>query len=75
MNSMKRIRKIASNQIVLEDKSVLTQSVVEISQGEVLKWYPLTQELPNTEWLGGQVCLIRDNDGVLRAYYNNKVIE
>ena len=72
---MKKLRKIASNQIVLEDNSLLTLSVVEIQDGVATRWYPLAHELPNTEWLGGQVCLKRDKEGVLRAYYKNKVIE
>ena len=72
---MKKLRKIASNQIVLEDKSILSLSVVEIQDGVATNWYSLVHELPNTEWLGGQVCLQRDEEGMLRAYYNNKVIE
>ena len=72
---MKKLRKIAANQIVLQDNSLLTLAVVEISNGEVTKWYPLTQELPNTEWFGGQILLKDDDNGVLRAYYNDKVIE
>mgnify|MGYP007032389486 CR=1 FL=1 len=72
---MKRLRKIASNQIVLEDNTILTLSVVEIQEGVVKEWHSLKNELPNTEWLGGKVCLRRDELGLLRAYYNNKVIE
>jgi hypothetical protein len=72
---MKKQRKIASNQILMEDGSVLTRSVVEIAEGVVQQCYPLTQELPFTEWLGGPVRLIRDEQGLLRAYYNNKIIQ
>ena len=72
---MKDLRKIASNQIVLENEKLLTLSVVEIYNGVVQRYYPLTQEMPNTEWLVGQVCLKREDDGTLRAYYKNKVIE
>ena len=72
---MKRLRKIASNQILMEDGSMLTRSVVEIADGIVQQCYPLTQELPFTEWLVGPVRLGRDDQGVLRAYFNNKIIQ
>ena len=74
MRYMKKLRKIASNQIILENGSQLTLSIVEILNGVVQKYYPLTHEMPYTEWLGGQVFLKREDDGALRAYYNNKVL-
>jgi hypothetical protein len=54
---------------------MLTRSVVEIADGVVQQCYPLTQELPFTEWLSGPVRLSRDEQGVLRAYFNNKMIQ
>ena len=71
---MKKLRRIASHEIVLEDQRRLTLSVVEIQSGEVLTWYPLTQELPGTEWMPGQIVLRRDVNGVLRAYHNDRII-
>ena len=68
------MRRIASHEIVLEDSSVLTLSVVEILSGEVVSWYPLTQETACTEWMPGKIVLLRDEDGYLRAYYNNVMI-
>ena len=74
MTNSKKNRRIASNEIVLEDGSCLTLSVVEIQSGIVSSVYPLTQELPHTEWLPGTLCLKRDSEGMLRAYYNDLII-
>ena len=49
-----------------------TPSVLEIQSGVAVRWYPLTQELPQTEWLPGEVVLSCDEQGLLRAYYNNQ---
>ena len=68
------MRRIASHEIVLEDNSRQTLSVVEIQSGEVMSWYPLTQEIACTEWMPGQVELRRDERNVLRAYHNNILI-
>jgi hypothetical protein len=40
----------------------------------VSQWYPLTEELPFAEWMPGQIVLRRDGEGLLRAYYNNVMI-
>jgi hypothetical protein len=52
----------------------MKQSVVEIQSGVVTRWYPLTEELPQTEWFSQSVSLSRDAEGLLRARINNKVI-
>lgn len=48
---------------------------MEIQEGEVCRWFPLTEELPHTEWLAGTIELKRDSNGLLHAYYNNVIIE
>jgi len=72
--NQKKCRRIASNLIRLEDNSTRTLSVVEIQQNEVAACYPLTQELPHTEWLPGCVTLRRDDKGQLVMEHNGKVI-
>ena len=73
---MKKIRRIASHQILLDNGSLLTQlSVVEIQSGVVTDIYPLTEELSQTEWMPGEIHLKRDAEGQLRAYYNKKIID
>ena len=70
----KNLRRIASYEIVLENGSRLTQSVVELWQGVAIRWYPLVEELSQTEWLSQSVSLRRDETGLLRAYIDNKVL-
>ena len=73
---MKRRRRIASHQILLDNGSLLTRlSVVEILSGVVTDIYPMTEELPQTEWMPGEIRLTRDAEGQLRAYYNGKIID
>ena len=76
---MKKLRRIACHRIVLppgvDSPSWLpTPSVLEIQSGVAVKWYPLTQELPQTEWLPGEVVLCRDDQGLLRAYYDGQLL-
>ena len=71
---MKKSRRIASNEIVLEDGSRRTLSVVEIQSGRVVSVYPLTQELAHTEWLPGSVTIECDEQGLRRAYYKGNMI-
>jgi len=73
------MRRIACHRIVFpageEWQPVPTPSVLEIRSGIAVKWYTLTQELPQTEWLPGDVVLCRDGQGQLRALYNGKLLE
>ena len=71
----KRLRRIACHQILLPDGTQQTLSVLEIQDSEVVRCYPLTQELPFTEWLTGHVQLGSDEQGKLRAYYQGKMLE
>ena len=75
---MKKPRKIACHRIVFPERQdrpqVPTPSVVEIQSGTAVRWYPLTQELPQTEWLPGEVVLCRDDQGLLRAYYDGQLL-
>lgn len=67
-------QQIASHEIVLEDGTKQALSVVEIHSGIVKRWFPLTQEMPFTKWKPGQIVLRRDEQGFLRAYHNNIMI-
>ena len=72
---MKKLRKVASNKRALPDGQIQTLSVVEICDGQVTALYPLTQEQPFTEWVGGCLSLRRDEQGLLRCYYQDRIIE
>ena len=70
-----RPRRIACHQLMLEDHSQQTLSVLEIVCGEVTRWYPLSGETAHTEFWPGTILLRRDPDGKLRAWYEGKEIE
>ena len=67
-------RRIACHQLVLPTGKSLTLQVVEIRGGLVENYYSFTEELPRTEWLPGCVKLNDDGDGLVRAYYEGKLI-
>ena len=60
--------------MILPDGSILQQAVVEIQEGRVVNYFEFREELPMTEWLGGEIRVERDEEGILRALWNGKVI-
>ena len=44
------MKRIAYAQVELPDGTLLKRQVVEFSEGQYLRHYPLTEELPFTEW-------------------------
>lgn len=59
-------RRIASNRVSL-DGVLLGRYAVELLGDRVARFYPLTEELPFTEWLPGMVEIITGADGVRRC--------
>lgn len=47
------LRRIAISRLHLPDGSILLRQVVEIIDGCPVRYFPLTDEIPFTEWLGG----------------------
>lgn len=68
------MRRCGAHQVILPDGSILQQAVVEIQEGRVVKYFEFREELPMTEWLGGEIRVERDEEGILRALWNGKVI-
>ncbi len=60
--------------MILPDGSILQQAVVEIQEGRVVNYFEFREELPMTEWLGGEIRVECDEEGILRALWNGKVI-
>lgn len=46
-------RRIAVSRLHLPNGKILPNQVIELSDGHPQRYYSLTQELPATEWLGG----------------------
>lgn len=58
----------------LPDGSQLIQAVVEVEEGRVVNYYEFRDELPMTEWLGGEISVARDEEGILRATWRNETL-
>lgn len=71
---MAEMRRCGAHQVILPDGSILQQAVVEIQEGRVVNYFEFREELPMTEWLGGEIRVERDEDGILRALWNEKNI-
>ena len=56
-----RIRKVAASKIYTSEKKHLKNLVVEIEDGYVSKFYPLTKEHAFTEWFTGTIVLTNKN--------------
>lgn len=54
---MKKCCRFAVNRLHLPNGDVLFNQVLEVQDGRILAFYPLTEELPDTEWLGGDYYL------------------
>ena len=68
------MRRCGAHQVILPDGSILQQAEVEIQEGRVVNYFEFREELPMTEWLGGEIRVERDEEGILRALWNGKVI-
>lgn len=68
------MRRCGAHQVILPDGSILQQAVVEIQEGRVVNYFEFREELPMTEWVGGEIQVERDEEGILRALWNGKVI-
>lgn len=68
------MRRCGAHQVILPDGSILQQAVVEIQEDRVVNYFEFREELPMTEWLGGEIRVERDEEGILHALWNGKVI-
>ena len=50
-------RKVAVNKLYISPREAYTNQVVELTDGTVTGWHPLTHEEPMTEWLGGTLVV------------------
>lgn len=69
---MEDLRRCGAHSVLLPDGSELHQAVVELQEGRVVNYYEFHQELPMTEWLGGEIRVLRDEEGILSAFWNGQ---
>jgi hypothetical protein len=73
--AQKHPRRIASNEVRTPENLTLTRYVVELAEdGVVCDLYPLTQEMPFTEWMQDRLE-IRNENGNRYVYYHNRLIK
>lgn len=68
-------RRCGAHEVWLPSGEMLRQAVVEVMDGRVVNYYEFRDELPMTEWLGGTIEVKHDEDGVLRAFHQGKLLE
>lgn len=68
------LRRCGAHEVRLPDGSLLRQAVVEMEEGRVVNYYEFRDELPMTEWLGGEILVERDEAGILRALWQGKTL-
>jgi hypothetical protein len=64
----KKSRRIACPELLTTEGAILTQQVVELSNGKVERYYPLERELPFTEWISNRLSLKSNHDGELTLW-------
>ena len=69
---MEEQRRCGAHTVVLPDGTILQQAVVEIAEDRVVNYYEFREELPMTEWLGGEIRVECDEKGILCALWNGK---
>ena len=63
------MRRVAASRVYINEKEFHNNYVVELFEHLVVNHYPLTNEPPMTEWLGGTI-IIRGKE----AYHAQKVL-
>ena len=72
---MAEMRRCGVHVVLLPDGTRLDQAVVEIVEDRVVNYYEFRDELPMTEWLGGEIRVELDEEGIRRALWNGKRID
>lgn len=68
------MRRCGAHVVHLPDGTRLEQAVVEIVEDRLVNYYEFRNELPMTEWLGGEIRVEFDEEGIRRAFWNGKRI-
>ena len=71
---MASLRRVAAHEVHVGENT-LRQAVVEIYDDCVVNYYEFRDELPMTEWLGGTIVLKTNDDGILQAFKDSRLLE
>ena len=72
--TQRRTKRIACPELQTAQGLMLTQYVVEVSDGKVTKYYPLKKELTFTEWTNSRLDMKADDNGDLTLWNGNEKI-
>ena len=61
------MKRYASHFLFLPEYGYLRRQVVETEEGTIVRIFPLTEEVENTEWLPGVILLLPAADALLSA--------
>lgn len=59
------MKRYASHFLYFPDHGCLNRHVVEMYESHVVRIFPLTEEVENTEWLPGVIVLLSGNDSYM----------
>ena len=68
-------RKLYAANTIVHGDVMLRNGVVNIVRGAVQSYSPLDGEQANTIWLGGEIVLREHENGELRAFYKDVLLE
>lgn len=68
------MRRVAAHHVDINGKT-LNQCVVEIQDGKVVNYYTFTDELPLTEWLGGTITIVKNEENMIVAEWKGRLLK
>ena len=57
-----RLHRIAVSRLHLPNGQVLLRQVLEFQDDKLLRYFPLVEEMPHTQWLGGDYFLKTEDE-------------
>ena len=62
------MKRYASHYLFLPERGYLKQHAIEVEAGRVVRIFPLSEEIEDTEWLPGVIVLHRESDASLTPF-------
>ncbi len=56
------MKRFASHYLYVPDTGFLKQHVIEVEEGYVVNFFPLTEEIESVEWMPGVIELVPERD-------------
>lgn len=69
------MKRYVSHFLFLQGYGYLKRQVVEMEEGVIVRIFPLTEEVENTEWLPGVIALLTSEDAVVPEFGKQKSVD